>query len=302
MPKERGHLATERDNPRSAELDRLDAATAFDLMCAEDASVAPAVAAARESIVAAIELVAGRLRDGGRLFYVGAGTSGRLGALDAAECPPTFHSEPQQVQAVVAGGAAALAGAVEGAEDSPGAAGEELARRGLCGRDVVFGICAGGTTPFVHGALAFARGRGAATVFLACVPADEAPDAADVSIRVLTGPELVTGSTRLKAGTATKLVLNAVSTLAMVRLGKVYGNRMVDLAAGANSKLRDRALRLVAELCDLSREEAAAALERAEGDVKTAVVMRRLGLPTGPARERLERARGSLRRALHDGD
>src|SRR5262249_41435207 len=183
-----------------------------------DAGIAAAVARAKPEIVAAIELVSARLAAGGRLFYVGAGTSGRLGVLDAAECPPTFRTEPWQVQGVIAGGARALVAAVAGAEDGGGAGGRGMEERGVGTKDVVFGISAGGTTPYVHGAIAYARASGAATIFLACVPRDLAPDEADVSIRVITGPEVIAGSTRLKAGTATKMVLNLVSTLSMVRL------------------------------------------------------------------------------------
>lgn len=300
LPPSRAHIATERPNPRSAELDRLSTAQALDVLLAEDALAVAAVAAERERIAAAAELVGERLARGGRLFYAGAGTSGRLAALDAAELPPTFRSDPSQVQAIVAGGEAALTRAVEGAEDDREAAGRELERRGLCARDVLLGISAGGTTPFVQGALAFARARGAATIFLACVPFEEAPDEAGISIRVLTGPEVVTGSTRLKAGTATKLVLNALSTLAMVRLGKVHGNRMVDVAAGANEKLRDRGIRLVAELCGIERVDAAELFERSGRDVKVAVVMQRRALDAQGARAELERAAGSLRRALED--
>lgn len=294
---DRSHLSTERENERSADLDRLPTAEALDVLFAEDAHAVAAVAAARDEIAHAVELVAERLAAGGRLVYVGAGTSGRLGVLDAVECPPTFHSAPGQVQAVLAGGEAALAGAVEGAEDSSDDARRALAEREVGPRDVVFGISAGGTTPFVHAALDEARRRGAATVFLACVPREEHPDAADVSIRAVTGPEVVTGSTRLKAGTATKLVLNAVSTLAMVRLGKVHGNRMVDLRP-TNAKLVDRALRLVAELAGVDRARAEELLQGAGGRVKVAVLAERLAGDVGAAERALERAGGHLGSAL----
>jgi N-acetylmuramic acid 6-phosphate etherase len=267
-------------------------------MQAADREIHGALEAARPAIARAIELVAERLARGGRLLYVGAGTSGRLAALDAAECPPTFGSDPASVQAVVAGGPAALTGGVVGAEDAREAAGRELAARGLAERDVVFGIAAGGTTPFVHGALAFARERGAATVFLACVPRELVPDRADVSIRVVTGPEVLAGSTRLKAGTATKLVLNTLTTAVFARLGKVHGNLMVDVAAGANAKLHERGVRLVAELAGVDRARAAALLEEAGGEVKTAVVMSARGLAAPAARAALAEADGSLRRAL----
>ncbi|MAF65190.1 MAG: N-acetylmuramic acid 6-phosphate etherase [Planctomycetes bacterium] len=298
LPPSRAHLDTERAHPASAGLDRMSVAAAFDCMNALDAGIATAVAAAREDIVAVIELVRERLSAGGRLVYVGAGTSGRLAVLDAVECPPTFQSDPERVQAVIAGGAAALTGAVEGAEDERDGARAELDARGIGRGDVVFGISAGGTTPFVEGALDHARTRGAATVFFACVSSAEVPDRADFSIRVLTGPEALAGSTRLKAGTATKLVLNAVSTLAMAGLGKVYGNRMVDVNTLSNVKLRDRGIRLVCELCDLDRAQAARQLDRARGSVKLAVLMERHDLDPGPARERLAAAGGDLSRAL----
>jgi N-acetylmuramic acid 6-phosphate etherase len=202
------------------------------------------------------------------------------------------------VQAVIAGGPAALTGAVEGAEDDVEAGPRELARRGVSERDVVLGIAAGGTTPFVHAALAFAREQRAATVFLACVPFDQAPDRADVSIRVVTGAEVLTGSTRLKAGTATKLVLNTITTVAMAQLGKVYENLMVDVDTRANSKLVDRGARIVATLTGLSRDASLEVLERARGRVKVAVVMHRSSCDANRAEELLARAGGSLRRAL----
>lgn len=294
----RDHFDTERAHPDSGALDLLATEAAFDLFQREDELCARAVAAAKPAICAAIELVASRLAQGGRLFYVGAGTSGRLGVLDASECPPTFQSDPEQVQGVIAGGERALREPIEGAEDDPAAAARELESRGLGERDVVFGIAAGGTTPYVHGALDAARDRGAATVFLACVPKEQADDRADLSIRLPTGPELLAGSTRLKAGTATKLVLNRITTLAMVRLGKVYGNRMVDVNARANAKLVERGVSLVADLCELPREEARALFERAQGQVKLAVVMQRCALEPEAARARLDQHGGSLRRAL----
>jgi len=236
----RAHFPTEAPNPASEGLDRLSVADAFDVMNAEDATVAAAVARAKPAIVRAVGIVAERLRAGGRYFVVGAGTSGRLAVLDAAECPPTFRSAPSQVQGVIAGGPRALVAAVEGAEDDRAGGGRAMEERGVGPKDVVLGISAGGTAPYVHGALAYARSAGAATIFLACLPKEIAPDEADVSIRALTGPEIVAGSTRLKAGTATKMVLNLISTLAMVRLGKVHGNLMVDVDTRGNAKLRDR--------------------------------------------------------------
>ncbi|MBI5434887.1 MAG: N-acetylmuramic acid 6-phosphate etherase [Planctomycetes bacterium] len=292
---ERSRLMTERKNPASRELDRLSTLDALDLIQREDVCVHRALHEAREAIARAIDVIADRLARGGRLFYVGAGTSGRLATLDAAECPPTFQSAPEQVQAILAGGPEALTRSVEGAEDDAGAAATELAARKLDARDVVFGIAAGGTTPFVHGALDFARERGAATIFLACVDAEHVPDRADVSIRVLVGPEVLTGSTRLKAGTATKLVLNAVSTLVMTRLGKVYENLMVDVNTRANVKLVDRGVRIVAEVTGLEYERAKELLAAADGEAKTAIAMHRLGCDAPTARKRVAAARGRLR-------
>jgi N-acetylmuramic acid 6-phosphate etherase len=294
----RAHVASEAPNPRTDGLDELSLREALGLIQAEDARLTEALAAAADSIAAAAELVAERLGRGGRLFYVGAGTSGRLGVLDAVECPPTFQSEPGQVQALIAGGEGAMFEAVEGAEDSAQEAADELRARGLGHDDVVLGISASGTTPYVHGALACARACGAASVMLACVPFANVPDDADLSIRVDTGPEVVTGSTRLKAGTATKMVLNAISTLVMVRLGKVHGNCMVDVNTSGNRKLLDRGVRLVSELCGLEREAAASLLEAAGGRVKLAVVMHARGVDPEGAEVLLKDAGGHLRRAI----
>lgn len=296
----RGHLGTERANPLSSRLDTLSLDEALALFEHEDATVPAAVAGAHDSVLEAVRLVVERLRRGGRLFQVGAGTSGRLAVLDAVECPPTFQSPSDQIQGIVAGGPDAMLRSTEGAEDDAAAGARVLEERGLGANDVVLGITAGGTTPWVHGALRYAARVGAGTIFLACVPKEEAPDEADVSIRLLTGPELLQGSTRLKAGTATKLVLNAISTLAMVALGKVHGNRMVDVDTKANTKLRDRGLRLIEELCGVARETAAGLLDRADGRVKVAVVMHAHGLDAARARERLDRCGGFLRRALEE--
>ncbi|MFN0009578.1 MAG: N-acetylmuramic acid 6-phosphate etherase [Planctomycetota bacterium] len=294
----RDHLPTEQQNPRSADLDLLSIGEAFDVMNAEDATVAASVARAKPAIVRAVELVAERLARGGRLFQVGAGTSGRLAVLDATECPPTFRTDPRQVQGVIAGGSRALVAAVEGAEDDRAAGGRDLEGLGVGPADVVLGIAAGGTTPYVHGALAHARAAGAATIFLACVPKELAGDEADVSIRVVTGPELIAGSTRLKAGTATKMVLNAITTLAMTRLGKVHGNLMVDVATRGNAKLRERGIQLVARLVPCDAKRAEQLLDAAEGEVKVAVVMGARSLDARQARSRLAQAGGVLRAAL----
>lgn len=294
----RGHLSTEGRNLRSMALDQMRVGEAFDLINAEDATVATAVAAARADICAAIELVVAALRSGGRLIYVGAGTSGRLGVLDATECPPTFLTDPQMVQGIIAGGPAALTRSVECAEDRPEDGAKAITERKVGENDVVFGIATGGTTPFVHAALAEARRRGAKTVFLACVPNDQVADEADVSIRVITGPEVVTGSTRMKAGTATKMVLNMVTTIAMVRLGKVYENLMVDVNTAANAKLVDRGVRIVQTVTGLGREAARELLDAAGGRVKTALVMHARGLDREAAERMLAEVCGRVGRAL----
>ena len=296
----REHFPTELANPNSAELDTLDAGAAFDLMNAEDAGVATAVRAAKADIVRAVELVSERLARGGKLFYVGAGTSGRLGVLDASECPPTFCTEPSMIQGVIAGGESALTRSSEGAEDDRAGGARDLETRGIGPNDVVFGIAAGGTTPYVHGALESAKKRGAATVFFACVPRDLAPDSADISIRVVTGPEVLAGSTRLKAGTATKMVLNMITTLSMARIGKIYGNLMVDVQTAGNAKLWQRGIGLVARIVECERKRAEELLHAADGSVKVAVVIGRLKIDAHAARLLLEHERGSLRRTLEE--
>lgn len=298
-PLDRRHFDTERVNEATRELDALTLAQAFDAMNAEDARVPLAVAAAKDSVVAATELVAAALARGGRLLYVGAGTSGRLGVLDASECPPTFRTDPSQVVGVIAGGQIALTSAVEGAEDDAGAGAAAMDERRVGPLDVVFGIATGGTTPYVHGAIARAKELGARTVFFACVPREQCADAADVSIRVLVGPEVLAGSTRLKSGTATKLVLNMVTTLAMTRLGKVHGNLMVDVVATANKKLWQRGIALVSRLTGLAHADAEALLRSAGGHVKTAAAMHRLGCDKPAAEAALRRADGFLRRLAH---
>lgn len=301
MNQDRGHFLTEQRNPRSMDLDRLSTPDAFDVINREDSAVAAAVAAAKSEICAAVDLVAAAFRSGGRLIYVGAGTSGRLGVLDAAECPPTFLSDPAIVRGVIAGGWDALRGAIEGAEDHPERGAAEIDTLEVGPRDVIMGIATGGTTPFVHGALAAARRRGAKTVFFACVPREQCVDDADVSIRVLVGPEILTGSTRMKAGTATKLTLNALSTLAMVRIGKVHENLMVDVNTRGNRKLVDRGARIVAALTGLERDRALALLNAAGGHVKSALVMHHRGVDCAAADALLQQAGGRLRDVLPDG-
>ncbi len=289
---------TERRNPRSADIDLASPLEIVDVMNAEDRTVADAVATQRESIAQAITLVERAFRDGHRLFYVGAGTSGRLGVLDASECPPTFGSDPEMVQGIIAGGPAALTRAQENAEDRPDGARDDLQAAGVRSGDVVIGIAASGTTPYVRAALAYAKSVGAHPVILACSPPPaEVLAQAELAILPITGPEVVTGSTRLKAGTATKLVLNTITTGAMIRLGKTYGNLMVDLRA-SNEKLRDRAERLVITTCGVERDAARALLAKADGHVKLAVVMHKLSLDAESARARLAAAGGVIRRVI----
>jgi N-acetylmuramic acid 6-phosphate etherase len=297
---EMGSLLTEQRNPRSRGIDAMSAIELVELINSEDRSVPEAVRREGASIAAAVELIVDRFRRGGRLIYVGAGTSGRLGVLDAAECPPTFGSDPEMVQGVIAGGYGALVRAREGAEDRRVDGARDLAERGVGRLDVVFGIATSGVTPYVLGALEEARRLGAATVFLSCTRGGTAAAAPDVTITPLVGPEVVTGSTRMKAGTATKLVLNTVTTSAMILLGKVYENLMVDLVASCD-KLRDRACRILMEVTGVDYEGAADVIGRAGGSVKTALVMQLSGLDREEAEEVLGEAGGSVRRALERG-
>ena len=294
----RGHLLTEQRNPRSANLDKLTVAQLFDVIHHEDASLPHLVATAKDDICRAVGLVIDAFGHGGRLIYVGAGTSGRLGVLDAAECPPTFLSDPSTVVGVIAGGEKALTHSVEGAEDSADSGAHEMETLNVGPNDVVFGIATGGTTPYVHGALQKANQRGGRTVFFSCVPKEQVGDDADVSIRILTGPEVITGSTRMKAGTVTKMVLNMVSTMAMVGIGKVYENLMVDVNATVNKKLTDRGTRLIEQLAGIEYDEARELLEAAGGQVKAAVVMHARGISRSEAEEVLRRHEGNLRAAL----
>ncbi len=294
---ERGHLLTEQVNINSQNLDQLSSLELVELFNQEDAAAVAAVAAAKIELAKAITRTSEALRHGGRLFYVGAGTSGRLGVLDAAECPPTFCTPPELVQGIIAGGAAALVRSSEDLEDRAEDGHAAIAQRHITDLDVVVGITAGGTTPFVHGALAAARQRGATTIFIACVPATQVSADADIDIRLLVGAEVLAGSTRLKAGTATKLALNILSTGVMVQLGKVYGNRMVDVAV-TNKKLRDRALRILQDLTGLEREAAGYLLERSHQRVKLALIMHWTNLDAQAGAQLLAQHQGNLRSAL----
>jgi len=292
-----GSLLTEQRNPRSAKIDTMTARELVLLINEEDSTVAAAVGREGDDLAAAVELVVDRFRRGGRLIYVGAGTSGRLGVLDAAECPPTFGTDPRMVQGIIAGGRDALVRAQEGAEDVAERGAEAVSETRVDSRDVVIGIATSGVTPYVLTALEEAKGRGAGTIFVCCVPDPDVPVDVDVTISPLVGPEVVTGSTRMKAGTATKLVLNTITTSAMVLLGKTYGNLMVDLTATCE-KLRDRACRIVMETAGVEYVAAAEVIGRAGGSVKTAIVMQRTGLDRAAAERLLGESGGFVRKAL----
>ena len=295
---DRGHLETEASNPRSDRLEAMSMLEAVDLLRHEDACVLEALEGARDDLARVCEFAAHALRCGGRVVYVGAGTSGRLGVLDASECPPTFGVEPERVQAIIAGGRQAVTGAMEGAEDDKRAGAAAIDERDIGEDDLVVGITAGGTTPFVHAALGRARERGAKTALITCVPRDQVADDYDASVRLLVGPEVLAGSSRMKAGTATKLALNAISTLAMSRIGKTYRGHMVDVDTSANHKLVDRGARLVQKFGEVDRERALDLLERANGHAKTAIVMARLDLDADAARAALTRSKDDLGAAL----
>ncbi|MFE2142391.1 N-acetylmuramic acid 6-phosphate etherase [Streptomyces sp. NPDC059456] len=290
-------LTTEAFRPELAEIDRLSTLEIARTMNAGDATVPAAVAAQLPRIAAAIDAIAPRMARGGRLVYAGAGTAGRMGVLDASECPPTFNTDPAQVIGLIAGGPGAMVEAVEGAEDSAELAAADLAALEPTADDTVIGISASGRTPYAVGAVAYARSRGALTVGLSCNAGSALAAAAEHGIEVVVGPELLTGSTRLKAGTAQKLVLNLISTITMIRLGKTYGNLMVDLRA-SNEKLRARSRRIVALATGAPDEEIEAALDATGGEVKQAVLVL-LGAVDGPtAAGLLTTAHGHLREAL----
>ena len=289
--------ATETRNAASATIDSLSPLQIVRLMNAEDQHVIDAVAREELAIARAIDVIAERFASGGRLIYVGAGTSGRLGVLDASECPPTFSTPPEMVVGLIAGGRDALTRAIEGAEDDALAAVAELKALHASTRDVVMGIATSGRTPYVLGALEYARSIGAFTIGFACNQGSAIAKVAELMIAPIVGPEVITGSTRLKAGTATKLVLNMLTTGAMVRIGKTYGNLMVDLRA-TNQKLRDRSQRIVADLTNLPQSQSAELLNQCGGEVKTAIVAALKEVPPDEARRLLSRCHGHLRATL----
>ncbi len=289
---------TERRNPRTVDIDLATPEQIVDLINAEDQGVADAVLTQREPIAQTIRAVEEAFRVGNRLLYVGAGTSGRLGVLDASECPPTFGTDPSMVVGIIAGGDHALRNPIEGAEDSESEGARVMLEHAVVEGDVVVGIAASGTTPFVRGALAQAKKLRAVTALIACSePPPAMRDVADILMLPIVGPEALTGSTRLKAGTATKLVCNMITTGAMIRIGKSFGNLMVDLRA-SNVKLMDRAERMIMSVCDVEREVARGVLDRAGGSVKVAIVMQSLGIEASEARRMLDDAGGVIRRVV----
>ena len=295
--KDRAKLTTEKRNYKTANIDKFSTLKIVDIINRQDRLVAPAVARERKQISKAVDIIVRGFRSGGRLFYVGAGTSGRLGVLDAAECSPTYGVRPTLVQGIIAGGRHALVRSVEGAEDITGKGAKALAEKKIKSVDVVVGIAACGITPFVQGAIKKAKQTGAATIFITCAPQAKKEIAADIIINPVVGPEVITGSTRMKAGTATKLVLNTLTTAAMIKTGKVYGNLMVDLRA-TNFKLQDRSERIITDVTGLSRPAAKKLLKKARGFVKAAIVMHFKKVGIGKAIKILRQCDQSLRTAI----
>ncbi|MEM9585657.1 MAG: N-acetylmuramic acid 6-phosphate etherase [Planctomycetota bacterium] len=294
-------LTTETRNPNSARIDSLSAREIVDVINSEDAQIASAVGAESDAIARAIDVIAEAFRQGGRLIYMGAGTSGRLGVLDASECPPTFNSPPGLVVGLIAGGPQALTTAIEGAEDNPQQGEDDLVQAQLQPIDVVVGIATSGRTPYVIGGVQHAGSIGCTTIGFACNDDSELSRHVDLMIAPIVGPEVVSGSTRMKAGTATKMVLNMLTTGAMIRTGKTYGNLMVDLRA-TNSKLKLRAARIVGEMTGLSAADATELLGRCGGELKPAIVAHLLDIQPHEANERLRSCDGHLRAALMDHD
>jgi len=291
-------LLTEQTNPASAAIDAVQTEEMLRIINAEDRKVAEAVGREIPAIARAVDEIVEALEQGGRLFYIGAGTSGRLGVLDASECPPTFSVSPGVVQGIIAGGEAALSRATEASEDDPASGARDLLARGFTGRDVLVALAASGRTPYALGAVAEARRLGAVTIGISCTPESELSRAAEIAITPLVGPEVVAGSTRLKAGTAQKLVLNMLSTGAFIRLGYVYGNLMVNVQP-TNTKLQDRARRIISQASGVSYERAGELLEEAGNRVRTAIVMAKTGTDRAEAERRLAAVGGRISRALH---
>ena len=290
-------LVTEKTNPISRNIDRMPIADILRIINSEDSTVAGAVRRELPFIARAVEMVVGAFKAGGRLYYIGAGTSGRLGVLDAAECPPTFGTDPKMIKGIIAGGHRSLIRSREGVEDDIRAAAEDIERHRVGPGDVVIGITASRRTPFVLSGLMEAKRKGASTVFITCNPRKLAPTEFDLAICAVVGPEVISGSSRMKAGTAQKMILNMITTAAMIRTGRVYGNLMVDLKA-ASEKLKERSKKILVDTCGLEYGEAQTLLKRAGGSVKTAIVMARTSLPKSAAEKLLEAADGFIYLAL----
>jgi len=299
-PQDRSHILTEKRNPKSEKIDALSTIEIMKLINEEDATIHEAIARTLPEIAQAVDFVYEAFKNGGRLRYSGAGTSGRLGVLDASECPPTFSVDKDLVQGFIAGGYTALQNAVEGAEDHAEKGKEDCIKNGLKPNDVLMGIATGGTTPYVHGAINYAKSIGCKTIFFTCTHKEVLNSQADVIIEVLVGPEIITGSTRMKAGTATKMVLNMITTGAMIKWGKVFGNYMVDHMA-INEKLVDRATRIITELADVDREKAYNYLLEANKHVKEAIVMAKLDISLEEAQKLIKEHDGFIRFAI-DGE
>lgn len=295
--KDRSQLLTEQRNPRTLNIDCKTTLEIIDTINAEDARVFTAVHKEREHIAKAVDLIVTAFKEGGRLMYVGAGTSGRLGILDASECPPTYGTDPGIIMGIIAGGERAVFQSIEGAEDSPENGAKDIQQKEVSHKDVVVGITTGGTTPYVMGALFEAKKRNAKTIFLCCNKETTPHFDVDIIIRPITGPEVITGSTRMKAGTATKLILNMLTTATMIKIGKVYENLMVDLRA-TNAKLTDRAERIIMTVTGVNREDAKKLLEAAFGNAKVAIVMQKLGIDYPEAKKRLDAQGGFVRNVL----
>ncbi|HEX6463154.1 MAG TPA: N-acetylmuramic acid 6-phosphate etherase [Vicinamibacterales bacterium] len=297
LPSKWQSLPTEKINPATLAIDKTPVGDIIDIVVNEDRKVVAAVQREREKIAHGVEIITQALRKGGRLVFVGAGTSGRLGVVEAAEMPPTFGTSPRLVQAIMAGGQSAVFQAKEGVEDNYEEGGRSIARLRLSNRDVVIGVSASGITPFVRGALTRARKAGAKIIFVTCWPGSELGTFVDLLIAPAVGPEIIAGSTRLKAGTATKMVLNMLTSIAMIKWGKTYGNLMVDVQTGSE-KLKDRAKRILAMVTGLDPAAAEAVLKRAHWNVKAAIVMEKAGLTLPQALKRLRRADNSIREAI----
>jgi len=295
--KDRSKLITEQRNRNTLDIDGKSTLEIVDIINAEDSNVIKAVHNERQNISKAVVLIVESFRKGGRLFYIGAGTSGRLGVLDASECPPTFGTDPELVRGIIAGGLEALTRSIEGAEDRHVDGERAIKENGITDKDTVVGIATGGTTPFVHGALVQSHRIGATTIFLCCNPDINPTADVDVIIRPVTGPEVITGSTRMKAGTATKLILNTLTTASMIQMGKVYENLMVDLQV-KNEKLKDRAERIIMTITNLNRDIADKLLKKAKGNVKTAIVMHKLQTDYEDAVKKLDEYEGFVRKVV----